>query len=352
VTGPVPRPDLEKLKPYASSETAGGRIFLHANENPYPLPAEIMEEILEATARLELNRYPQPQSRELEAEIAAYAGVDPSWVWVGDGSNEVLFQACLAYGGPGRTAVLFEPTYVMHHRQARMAGMDVDVLWRRADFSIDPAPAVEELAGRRPAVVFVCSPNNPTGSVTPLDDIRRIAEATPALVVVDEAYFEFSGISVVPFLDEHPNVLAVRTLSKAFRLAGVRVGYGIANPALLEPMGRVRMPYAQSSFTQTAAPIVLRHRQKVLDVVAEIVAERERLSAGLAELPGVEVFSSGANFVFFRHPRAGHVVAALAQRGIVIRDFTYLKGCKNCLRVTAGRPDENDEFLEAAATLS
>lgn len=352
MTRPAPRPDLQSLQPYHSSETAGGRILLHANENPYPLPPEIMDEVLEAIAKLDLNRYPDPHNRDLIGEIASYAGVDPSWVTVGDGSNEVLLQACLAYGGPQRTALLFEPTYVMHQRQARMAGTNVAVVSRRDDFSLDVDAALGELAQRSPAVVFVCTPNNPTGTVTPLDDIRKIAGATSALVVVDEAYFEFSGVSIVPFIDRHANVLAVRTLSKAFRLAGVRVGYGIGNPRLLSELGRVRMPYAQSSFTQATAPIVLRHREKVLDVVARIVAERERLSSALAALDSIDVFPSGANFVFFRHPAADALMAGLAERGIVIRDFSTLGGCEDCLRVTAGRPDENDEFLDATAALS
>lgn len=345
------RPELESLTPYRTSPVSGGRILLHANENPYPLPPEITAEILEATAGLDLNRYPDPEPHELITELATYAGVDPSWIWIGDGANEVLLQACLAYGGPGRTALLFEPTYVMHHRQARMAGTDVVTVRRRGDFSIDVGGALEAIADLKPDVVFVCSPNNPTGTITPLDDIRTIADASPGLVLVDEAYFEFAGATLVPYLAQHPNVVAVRTLSKAFRLAGVRFGYGIASPETLEEMRRVRMPYGQSSFTQAAATIVLRQREKVLETVSTIVAERERLSDRLRDLPGVEVFASGANFVFFRHPRSSRILAGLGERGIVIRDFTHLEGCENCLRVTAGLPEENDEFLAATASL-
>jgi histidinol-phosphate aminotransferase len=351
VSRPQPRPDLDKLQPYRSSETAGGRIFLHANENPYGLPDEVMAEIVEAASALELNRYPDPEPTELIAEVATYVGVDPSWVWIGDGANEVLLQSCLAYGGPGRTALLFEPTYVMHQRQALMAGTEIIADRRRSDFSIDIELELERIESVRPDVVFVCSPNNPTGTVTPIDHIRALADAAAGLVVVDEAYFEFSGVSLVPYLAEHPNALIVRTLSKAFRLAGIRLGYGIASPDLLEQMRRVRMPYGQSSFTQTAATIVLRHREKVLEVVARIASERDRLAAALEDIDGVDVFPGGANFVFFRHPDPTGLLSALAERGIVIRDFGYLDGCENCLRVTAGRPDENDAFLEVAAAL-
>lgn len=349
---PRPRPDLEGLAPYRSSDTARGRIFLHANENPYALPDAVMDEILDAAAQLELNRYPDPDPRELVRELAAYAGVDPEWVWIGDGSNEVLLQSCLAYGGPGRSALLFEPTYRMHHRQARMAGTAVEVCSRTSDFSIEIAGALEAIERRGPDIVFVCTPNNPTGTVTPIEDVKRIAQTAPGLMVVDEAYFEFSGETIVPDLSELPNVMAVRTMSKAFRLAGVRLGYGIADPRLLEPMRAVRMPYAQSSFTQGAALIVLRRRAEVLDKVPALIAERERLAAGLAKIAGVDVFPSGANFVMFRHPDAAAAVAALAKRDIVVRDFTHLPGCEGCLRVTAGLPEENNAFLEVVSASS
>ena len=348
---PTPRPDLDKLEPYRSSEVRGGRIFLHANENPYPPPDEVIQEIFEAAAKIELNRYPDPQAIELIAEISDYAEVEPGWVWIGDGSNEVLLQACLAYGGPGRTAMLFDPTYVMHQRQARMAGMDVVSVRRSDDFTIDIDKAISEIAAVRPAIVFVCTPNNPTGTVTAIGDVRRIAEATDGLVVVDEAYYEFVGQTMVPELVDLPNVLVARTLSKAFRLASVRLGYGIGTPELLEQLRRVRMPYAQSAFTLLAATIAMRRRDKMLPIVDQIVAERDRLAAVLATVPRVDVFGSGANFVLFRHPEAAWLVRELGERGIVIRDFTHLPGCENCLRVTAGLPEENDSFLEVVTTM-
>jgi len=348
---PIPRPDLEKLEPYRSSELRGGRIFLHANENPYPPPDEVIEEIFEAASKIELNRYPDPQAGELIAEISEYADVDTEWVWVGDGSNEVLLQACLAYGGPGRTAMLFDPTYVMHQRQSRMAGMEVVSVRRSEDFVIDIDKAIAEIASVRPDIVFVCTPNNPTGTVTATGDVRRIAEATEGLVVVDEAYYEFVGQTMVPELGDLPNVLVARTLSKAFRLASVRLGYGIGTPEVLEQLRRVRMPYAQSAFTLLAATIAMRRRDKMLPIVDQIVAERDRLFAELAAVPRVDVFPSGANFVLFRHPEAAWLIGELAERGIVIRDFTHLPGCENCLRVTAGLPEENDSFLEVVKTM-
>lgn len=346
---PRPRPDIEGLAPYSTSGTSAGRILLHANENPYPLPEAVMKEVTDAVGDLELNRYPAPEPLELRDELAAYAGTGPEWVWVGDGANEVLLQACLAYGGPGRTALVFEPTYRMHYRQARMAGTAVEVRPRAADMTIDTDAAIEAIERLRPDVVFVCTPNNPTGTVTPRDDVLRIASAAPGLVVVDEAYYEFCGATLAADLPEHPNVLLVRTLSKAFRLAGLRIGYGIADPRLLEWMRAVRMPYAQSSVAQAIALVVLRRRDEVLETVPLLVAERDRLLRELRAIADTTVYESGANFVLFRPPDPDGLLEALGAAGIVVRDFRHLAGCEGCLRVSVGTPDENDAFLQVVA---
>lgn len=349
---PDPRPDLAGLTPYRSSDTRTGTVFLHANENPYPPPPAVMDEIVDRVHGAELNRYPAPEATALRAALASYAGIDGEWVWVGDGSNEVLLQACLAYGGAGRTALLFEPTYRMHHRQAAAAGTAVELCRRGTGFAIDPNSAEQEIARLRPDIVFVCTPNNPTGTLTPRADVERIATAAPGLVVVDEAYFEFAGETFVDVLDRHPNVLVVRTLSKAFAMAGIRLGYAIGHPDLLEPFARVRMPYGLSTFTQIAAETVLLHSGEVLRHVKGIIGERERILRGLESAPGTEVFPSAANFVLFRHPHATRLCRDLAERGIVVRDFSTLPGAENCLRVTAGRPEENDAFLDALSELA
>jgi histidinol-phosphate aminotransferase len=232
----------------------------------------------------------------------------------------------------------------MHYRQARMAGTDVVERRRSDEFEIDVDDALATIEIERPDVVFVCTPNNPTGTVTSVDDVRRIADAAHGLVVVDEAYFEFCGLSMVPFLSELSNLIVVRTMSKAFRLANVRLGYGIASPDVLEQLRRVRMPYAQSSFTEIAATVALKHRDELLGAVPTIVAQREKIEDRLGELPDVEIYEGGANFVFFTHPDATRLLKDLAAKGIVIRDFTHL--VDGALRVTAGTPDETDEFLE------
>jgi len=221
---------------------------------------------------------------------------------------------------------------------------------RGSDFAIDIDAALDAVGSVRPDVVFVCTPNNPTGTTTPEADVLAVASSAPGLVVVDEAYFEFCGATIVPKLADLPNVLVVRTMSKAFRLAGLRLGYGVANPDVLDGMRSVRMPYAQSSFTQAAALVVLKRRDEVLDKVAAIVAERDRIARELSAV--ADVFPSGGNFVLFRPHDADALLAALARKGVVIRDFRALAGCEGCLRVTAGLPTENDEFLRVVHELS
>lgn len=348
---PRPRPDLEGVHPYRTAASSTGRILLHANENPYPLPADVHRELVASIGAATLNRYPDPEASGLVRELAAYAGVDPEWIWTGVGSNEVLLHACLAYGGAARTAVIFEPTYRMHYRQAQAAGTRVEIAWRRDDFTLDVGHALETIERLQPEIVFLCTPNNPTGTVTPAPDVRRIAAACPGLLILDEAYYEFSNETFVGELGDHPNVLVVRTLSKAFRVAGLRVGYGIAHPELLAPFRSVRMPYATSTIAQAVAEVIVRRRGEVLEPVQGIVAERERLAAELAALEGVEVFPSGANFLLFRHPEAPRLVRGLAEQGIVVRDFTDLAGCENGVRVTVGTPEHNDALLQGVAGL-
>jgi histidinol-phosphate aminotransferase len=349
--GPRPRPELVALQPYRTSDASSGRVLMHANENPYPPPDDIVDEIHALARKHDLNRYPEGGT-ELAEELAAYAGVGVQSIWIGDGSNEVLLQACLAYGGPGRKALVFEPTYRMHHRQAAMAGTDVVEAHREQDFTLDAFKAIEAIEAEQPDIVFVCTPNNPTGTMSLPDDLRRIASAAPGLVVIDEAYHEFCGTTFVGDLADFPNVLVVRTLSKAFRLAAVRLGYGIAAPELLTELARVRMPYAQSSFTQAAGLVALRRKADLLSVVPKIKAERERLADAIDRIAGAEVSPSGANFLMFRWAKAGELVDALRQRGIVVRDFRHLPGCDDCLRVTVGTPDENDEFLEVMRSVA
>ncbi|MFE0749895.1 histidinol-phosphate transaminase [Gordonia sp. NPDC058843] len=333
-------------------------VILNTNENPHaPSPAlidDVTASVREAAA--ELHRYPDRDAVALRTDLAAYLshatgvrlGVEN--LWAANGSNEVLQQLLQAFGGPGRSALGFVPSYSMHPIIADGTDTTWLVAARAGDFSLDTEYAVAEVANREPDVVFVTSPNNPTGGSIPLADLRRIVEAAPGIVIVDEAYAEFSAApSAVELIDEFPaKVVVSRTMSKAFAFAGGRLGYLAAAPAVVDAIQLVRLPYHLSVLTQAAARAALRHSDDTLAGVAAIIAERDRVVAELTGL-GYRVVDSDSNFVLFGGFRDA---AASWQRyldqGVLIRDV----GIAGHLRVTIGLAPENDAFLDVSRTLA
>jgi histidinol-phosphate aminotransferase len=348
MTPAEPRPGLRDVGAYVSPQL-DVPVRLNTNECPYPLPDGFAEDLAEAARGLSLNRYPDGQALELRRDLAAHAGHPFEGTWAANGSNELLLELLLAYGGPGRRAVLFEPTYLLHSRLAWLT--HTELVWTRLDAPF--ALSADQVAFAREAgahVVFVCSPNNPTGNAQPVDVIEQLADAVPgALVVVDEAYVEFGGKTALGLVGHgSPNVVVVRTLSKAFALAGARVGYCLADPEVIEDLQRVRLPYHLSSLTQAAGLTALRHAEAAMAILDDVRRERDRLLESLGVMPGVEVFPSEANFVLFRPPAslgAKHVWRALYERGVLVRDLTAV--VPEGLRVTAGTTREVDRFLEA-----
>ena len=333
-------------------------VQLNTNENPHPPSAELVADIASAVAEAasELNRYPDRDAVDLRTDLAAYltrqTGVelDPDMVWAANGSNEILQQLLQAFGGPGRRAMGFVPSYSMHPILA--AGTDTE--WipveRGADLAIDVDAAVAAIAEHRPDVLFVTTPNNPTGHVVGLNDLRRLLDAAPGIVVVDEAYAEFSpSPSACTLLAEYPARLVVsRTMSKAFAFAGGRLGYFAADPAFVEAVLLVRLPYHLSVISQAAARAALRHADETLSAVALLARERERVSTALGEL-GYDVLPSEANFVlygpFADAPRAWR---RYLEAGVLIRDV----GIPGRLRATIGLEGENDRLLQVSAELA
>jgi histidinol-phosphate aminotransferase len=350
------REDLRGVSPYGAPQL-DVPVRLNTNENPYPPPPALVAELVadvERAAR-ELHRYPDRDAVALRSDLAGYLAertgvpLTAANLWAANGSNEVLQQLLQAFGGPGRSALGFVPSYSMHP----IISAGTRTAWipapRRADFSLDAACAVAAVREHRPDVLFVTSPNNPTGAAVPLEDLRAVLAAAPGIVVVDEAYGEFSHQpSAVGLLAEFPGTLVVcRTMSKAFAFAGGRLGYLAAAPAVVDALLLVRLPYHLSVLTQAAARAALRHAGATLDSVATLVAERGRVSAALREL-GAEVVPSDANFVLFG--RFGDESAAWRRyldHGVLIRDV----GIEGHLRVTVGTPAENDAFLAASATV-
>jgi len=343
MTPALPRPGLRDLQPYQAPQLEVAA-RLNTNEFPYPLPDSFREELADAVRRLELNRYPDREAQELREALAKHSSHPVEGTWAANGSNEVIEQILLAYGGPGRRVILFQPTYVLHDRLARLTHAEPIHLMLQDPWVIDDADVDRALAAR-PAVVFVCSPNNPTGNAQPVEVVEALASGEGTLVVVDEAYVEFGGRSAAGLVAGCPNVVVVRTFSKAFALAGARIGYCLASAEVVDDLRRVRLPYHLSALTQSAGLVALRHREDALAILDAVRRERDRI---LAELPGLEVgaFPSDANFVLFRPPKpATEVWRGLLDRGVLVRDMTAV--VPECLRVTAGTPEEVGLFLSA-----
>ncbi|WP_291313052.1 histidinol-phosphate transaminase [Corynebacterium sp. UBA2622] len=329
-------------------------VALNTNENPYPPSQALVDDLVAETARLAstLNRYPERDAVELREDLAAYVtsqtgvAVSRDNLWAANGSNEVLQQLLQAFGGPGRTAMGFTPSYSMHPLLAAGTQTEFLAVPRGEDFRIDIDVALAAIGEQRPDVVMVTTPNNPTGDVTDLADIARILDAAPGIVIVDEAYAEFSpSPSSVTLLERYPSKLVVsRTMSKAFDFAGGRLGYFVAAPAFVEAVMLVRLPYHLSVLSQAAARVALRHSGETLATVEKLARERDRVQAGLDDL-GYSVVPSESNFLFFGRFDDSHAAwQAFLDRGVLIRDV----GVPGHLRVTIGLDRENDIFLDAA----
>jgi histidinol-phosphate aminotransferase len=341
------RPDLAGAAPYVSPQRPA-RYRMNTNESPYPPPPEVLEAVRAELGRLELNRYPDKDASALLDALSAYTGHERAGLWVANGSNEVFLHLLLAFSGPGRRVLVFEPTYSMHAMIARICGAEVIALPRAEGFTVDLTAAAEVIAQRAPEVVILCSPNNPTGNREPRATIEVLLEGAPGLVVVDEAYGEFSpeAPSAVSLLPAHPNLVVVKTLSKAWRLAGARIGYALGDPGQIGLLEVVRLPYHLSALTQALGAAALAHCGDVERRAADIAAERDRISVGLQEL-GVRAFPSEANFVLFEVDDPAAVWEALLVRGVLVRSYAGVPGVERCLRVTAGLPEETDAFLAA-----
>lgn len=329
-------------------------VRLNTNENPYPPSDALVEDFIARVRSVasDLNRYPERDAVELRTELARYisraTGVDVTVdnVWAANGSNEVLHQLLQAFGGPGRRALGFTPSYSMHPLLSKGTHTEFVSCPRGEDMRIDMDAALQAIADSHPDVVFVTTPNNPTGDVTSLEDIERIVQASPGILIVDEAYAEFSdGPSAVTLIERYPAKLVVsRTMSKAFDFAGGRLGYFVASPAFVEAVLLVRLPYHLSSLSQLAAIVALRHSEDTLATVAVLAKERDRVSEALTAM-GYSLVPSASNFVFFGlFDDAASAWQQFLDRGVLIRDV----GVEGYLRATVGLPEENDAFLRAA----
>ncbi|HET8601863.1 MAG TPA: histidinol-phosphate transaminase [Segeticoccus sp.] len=351
---PPLREELRGLAPYGAPQL-DVPVALNVNENPYGPSPRVVADIAAAVAEVagSLNRYPDREFTELRKGLADYLAretgvvVAPEQVWAANGSNEVMLQLLQAFGGPGRTAVSFAPTYSMYPEYARDSMTGWVAGRRRDDFGFDLEHARELVAEVRPSVVLLPSPNNPTGTALPHDVIGTLCELVPdGVVVIDEAYAEFRRAgtpSALELLASHRNLVVTRTMSKAFALAGARLGYLAAAPEICDAMRVVRLPYHLSAVTQAVASAALRHAEELLGRVDELRHERDRLVGWLRER-GFEVADSDANFVLFGRFADRHAVwQGLLDRGVLVRET----GPDGWLRVSVGTPAEMAAFTEA-----
>lgn len=338
-------PQLQGLVPY-DPKYLPARAMLSANENPRDVDDEVRKAILQAIKRLPLNRYPDPLANDLRDMIAEANGLEREWVLVGNGGDELLFNLALAWGGPGRTFLNVPPTFSVYAANARLTGTKVVDVARREDFSIDEPAILERVAKGDIDFVVITSPNNPTGLMVPARFVNELLEATDALVLVDEAYFEFSRQTVRPLLEKHRNLVILRTFSKAFSLAGVRIGYLLGHPEVIREFIKVRQPYSVDAVSQTVARIVYENRAKFEPGIRAILDERERVFEALRIIPGVKPFPSDSNWILFRAPDAGQAWQYLFDNGVLVRDFSEAPGLEGTLRVSIGLPEENDLFLK------
>ena len=342
-------PQLADIEPY-DPKYIPAEVMISANENPLDVPFEIRREVERAVRKIPLNRYPDPLANELRDMIATANGLERDQVLMGNGGDELLFNIALAYGGPGRTFLNMPPTFSVYKNNAQLTNTRIVDVPRRADFTVDEEAVIARLAQGDIDYTIVTSPNNPTGDTVTGSFVKRMLEASDALVMVDEAYFEFSRYTVRPLLEQYENLVILRTFSKAFSLAGVRMGYLLGSKVALREFKKVRQPYSVDAVSQAIARVIYENRAQFEPGIDAIIEQRERIIAELGELPDVTAFPSQANYVLFRMGEgidAGEVWQRLFDEGVLIRDFSRSAGLENCLRVSIGTEEENTRFLEA-----
>ena len=345
------RPEILETSAYPVVP-AQGLVKLDAMENPYRLPASLAESLGNTLARVAVNRYPDPAYGGLKNRLRAAMGLPVELGLVlGNGSDEVIQMLSVLLARPGAVALAVEPSFVMYRVSAMQAGMRYVGVPLRADFTLDEGRLLEAIERHRPALVWLAYPNNPTGNLFPRESILRVVSASPGLVVVDEAYFPFSGGATLrDEVGRHPNLLLVRTVSK-LGLAGLRLGLAAGPADWIAELEKVRPPYNVNVLTVAAAEFLLEQRAVFEEQARAIVLERARLERGLDALPGVTRFPSAANFVLARVPDAPRAFDALKGRGILVKTLNGSHPLlAHCLRLTVGTPDENTQLLEALAS--
>jgi histidinol-phosphate aminotransferase len=322
------------------------RIKLDANESPYELPAPLKERLFARMKDTALNRYPDPGAPALRKRYGTSCGVDENRVMTGNGSDELIQILCAAMARPGARILIPTPTFVMYRIIGLNCGLGVTEVRLDDAFDLDVAVMLDKVAAESPALVFLSYPNSPTGNCFSEDRIRAILEASTGVVVVDEAYSNFSGKTLLPLLQQYENLVILRTLSKV-GYAALRIGFLLGAPELLQELNKVRLPYNMNALSQAAAGFFMDEEQAVSEQIDRIIAERKNLYAALQEIDGIHPYPSAANFIFFSCTlNVNHVYEQLIRKGILIKPFIFPWSSRQFIRVTVGRREENEAFIE------
>ncbi|HUY86982.1 MAG TPA: histidinol-phosphate transaminase [Acidimicrobiales bacterium] len=344
------RSDLNLVQGYHSPQVEA-KVRLNANESPFGPPSEWIDELIAQVSEIGFNRYPDRSAWQLRSAIADIHSTVPERVFCAKGSNEVIQCLLLAYGGPGRKAVTFEPTYLLHSHISRITGTEVSSVPRGSDFLIPMEAAYQALERQSPEITFLCSPNNPTGIAEPRESVLGIVESAPGIVVIDEAYGQFaswSALELVTGSDPPEGVAVVRTFSKTWSMAACRLGYMVGDAELVSACEAVALPYHLDSISQLAGVLALQYVKEMEGRMRSVVAERKRVAMALESL-GINALPSESNFILFNNPRidADTLWKRLLDKSVLVRNCASWPGLAGFLRVTIGLPEENDAFLVA-----
>lgn len=344
-------PQLADIEPY-DPKYIPAEVMISANENALDVPFDLRREVEHEVRRVVFNRYPDPLANGLRDLIAEANGLDRDQVLMGNGGDELLFDMALAWGGPGRTFLNMPPTFTVYKNNAQLTNTTIVDVPRLPDFSIDEGAVLARLAQGDIDFTIVTSPNNPTGNLVSENFVRKMLETSDTLVMVDEAYFEFSRYTMRPLLDRYENLVILRTFSKAFSMAGVRMGYLLGSERVLREFKKVRQPYSVDAVSQAIARVVYTNRAAFEKNIDQIIEERARVYKALQQIPGVTPFPSDSNYILFRLDErvdAADVWQRLLDAGVLVRDFSRALYLENCLRASIGTPEENTRFLEELA---
>jgi len=341
------KPAVRALRAYSLSPHRA-RVKINQNENPWDTPLALREEILQRFEAAKWSRYPDFIPATLHERLADFAGLRPDQIIAGNGSNELIQAAMMVTVAPGKRVLISEPTFALYKQVATVLGGTVESMSLTSSLQYNSALLLDVVEERQPDVVIICSPNNPSGCVIEDEDLVKLLKIARGLVIVDEAYHEFAEHSVVPLLHEHDNLVVLRTFSKAMALAGLRVGYLLAEAHLVREIRKAVLPYNLNAFSQIAAEVAIeRYESELHPLVQRIIAERERLFRELSEIEGLTPVASRGNFMVVKSDKdPTQIFAALLERDILVRDVSGYPMLHEYFRVSVGRPEENDRLLK------